>query len=56
MIIDSYDKETEAIISLKDFYGEKKTLIEKCLITFSESILDYLLEQFACQEIGKVNS
>ena len=56
MIIDSYDKETEAIISLKDFYGEKKTLIEKCLITFSESILDYLLEQFEWQEIGKVNS
>lgn len=30
MIIDSYDKDTEPVISLKDFYGEKKDLTEKC--------------------------
>ena len=26
MIIDSFDNDTEPVISLKDFYGEKNTL------------------------------
>ncbi|PMC59938.1 phosphorylase, partial [Finegoldia magna] len=26
MIIDSFDKDTEPVISLKDFYGEKKNI------------------------------
>lgn len=56
MIIDSYDKDTEEVISLKYFYGEKKNLIEKCLIIFSKSILEYLLSNFKCQKIGKIDS
>ena len=56
MIIDSYDKDTEEVISLKDFYGEKKNIVEKCLIIFSKSILEYLLNNFKCQEIGKIDS
>lgn len=40
MIIDSYDKDTEEVISLKDFYGEKKNLTKKSLIIFSKSILE----------------
>ena len=31
MIIDSYDIETEPIISLKDFYGEQKHIVDICL-------------------------
>lgn len=56
MIIDSYDKDTEPVISLKHFYGEKKDLTEKCLIIFSKKILDYLLDHFECQEIGHIES
>lgn len=56
MIIDSYDKDTEPVISLKDFYGEKKDLTEKCLIIFSKNILKYLLDHFECQEIGHIES
>ena len=26
MVIDSFDKDTESVICLKDFYGEKNTL------------------------------
>ena len=56
MIIDSYDKDTETVISLKDFYGEKKNIAEKCLIIFSKSILEYLLNNFECEEIGNIES
>lgn len=56
MIIDSYDKDTESVISLKDFFGERKYITEKCLIIFSKSILEYLLDNFECQEIGNIES
>ena len=56
MIIDSYDKDTEPVISLKDFYGEKKNIVDKCLIIFSKSLLEYLLDNFECQEIGNIES
>ncbi|MDU2639906.1 MAG: hypothetical protein E7C63_06565 [Finegoldia magna] len=56
MIIDSYDNETEPLISLKDFYGEKKNIAEKCLIIFSKSIIVYLLDNFECEEIDEIGS
>lgn len=56
MIIDSYDKDTEPVISLKDFYGEKKYLTEKCLIILSNNLLDHLLDHFDCQEIAHIGS
>ena len=56
MIIDSYDIDTEPIISLEYFYGEKKNLIDKCLVIFSKRIVEYLLDNFECQEIAKVGS
>ena len=30
MIIDSFDTKTEPVMSIKDFYGEKKNIIEIC--------------------------
>ncbi len=56
MIIDSFDNETEPVLSLKDFYGEKKNIAEKCLIIFSKGILEYLLDNFECEEIGNIGS
>ena len=56
MITDSYDKDTEPVISLKDFYGEKKNLIEKCLAIFSHNIIEYLLDNFECDVIGEIGS
>lgn len=44
------------MISLKDFYGEKKYLTEKCLIIFSKSIQEYLLDNFECREIANIRS
>lgn len=56
MIIDSYDKDTESLISLEHFCGEKKCLTEKCLIIFSKNILEYLLANFDWEEIGNIGS
>ena len=52
MIIDSYDIETEPIISLKDFYGEQKHLVDICLIIFSAEIHKHLLEKYPCEQIA----
>lgn len=53
---DFYDIETEPLITLKDFYGEPKHLIDKCLIIFSKNIYQYLLDNFDCKLIGEVGS
>lgn len=52
MIIDCYDIETEPIISLKDFYGEPKHIVNICLIIFSKEIYTLLLNTYECEEIG----
>lgn len=52
MITDDFDVTTEPLLSLKDFYGEAKHLIDKCLIIFSEEIYNHLLNEFECTEIG----
>lgn len=54
MIIDCYDIETEPIISLKDFYGEKKHIADTCLIIFSKEIHNHLLEQYECEQIAEL--
>ena len=52
MIIDCYDIETEPIISLKDFYGEQKHIVDVCLIIFSQEIHTHLLCTYECEEIA----
>ena len=52
MIIDCYDIETEPIISLKDFYGEQKHIVDICLIIFSQEIHTHLLRTYECEEIA----
>lgn len=55
MITDCFDRETEPIISLKDFYGEPNHLIDTCLIIYSREIYAHLLETFACEVIGEMS-
>lgn len=52
MITDCYDIETEPIISLRDFYGEQKHIVDICLIIFSKEIHTHLLDTYECEEIG----
>ena len=44
MITDCFDNKTEPVITLRDFYGEQKHLVEKCLILFSQRICQPLLD------------
>jgi uridine phosphorylase len=52
MITDCYDIKTEPIISLKDFYGEPKHIVDICLIIFSIDIHTHLLNTYECEQIG----
>ena len=52
MITDSFDIQTEPIISLRDFYGEPKHIVDICLIIFSKEIHTHLLDTYECDEIG----
>lgn len=52
MITDCFDNKTELVISLRDFYGEQKHLVETCLILFSQKIYQHLLEAFPCERSG----
>ncbi len=54
MITDSFDDKTQPILTLKDFYGERKHLVDICLITFSKNIFDYLLSTFRCEVIAEI--
>ena len=56
MLKDFYDDKTEPIVKLEHFYGEKKHLVDKCLIIFSKVIYDHLLEEYECKEIALMGS
>ncbi len=51
MITNAYDK-TESMFGPKDFYGDQKHLCEKCIITFSDVIFDYMLENYKHEDVG----
>ncbi len=56
MITDSFDNKTQPILTLKDFYGERKHLVDICLITFSKNIYDYILSTFRCEKIAEIEA
>ena len=56
MITDCFDDKTEPVISLRDFYGEQKHLIETCLILFSQKIYQHLLDTYPSEKIGLIGA
>jgi len=54
MITDCFDIESEPIISLRDFYGERGDFVDTCLIVFSKEIYSHLLATFECEEIARI--
>ncbi|SFN96256.1 Uridine phosphorylase [Pseudobutyrivibrio sp. UC1225] len=56
MLKDFYDIETEPIVNLEAFYGKPKEITDKCLIIFSKEIHDYLLANYACENIGTITA
>ena len=38
MIIDSYDINSEPIVKLENFYGEKQHLVKKCMVIYNKLV------------------
>ena len=56
MIIDSFDIETEAIITPEDYYGPQKHICDVCIVTFSKVILEEALSIFECRKDAEIGS
>jgi uridine phosphorylase len=56
MLKDFYDDKTEAIVDISNFYGEKKQILDKCLILFSKEIYKYILKEYECEQIGTLGA
>ncbi len=53
MITSSFDK-SKPIISLEDSYGEKKHILDKCIVIFSNVIYQSLFENYNCEKIAGI--
>lgn len=56
MITDSFDDKTQPLFTLKDFYGERKHLVDICLVVFSKDIFDYILSTFPYEKIAAMEA
>ena len=53
---DWYDISSPAVITLYDFYGERKNIVDTCLIVLSTVLHDYVLNHYKCSEIGRIHA
>ncbi len=56
MITDSFDNKTEPVFTLKDFYGERKMMLDTCIIIFSIEIYETVLTTYSCTKITEINA
>ena len=56
MITDSFDNKTEPIFTLEDFYGERKKILDICIIIFSKEIYETVLTTYICTKIAEINA
>lgn len=56
MITDSFDTETEPIITLDAFYGEQKYCCDTCIITFSKIIYENILSSYPCEKLSEIRT
>ena len=56
MITDSFDDKTPPVVSLSDFYGERKHIVDVCIILFSKQIYDHVLKTFECEKIAEISA
>ena len=54
MITEAFDNKTEEIIKVGRNENAKK--VDACILTFSNEILQYVLEQYDCTQIGNLYS
>lgn len=56
MILDSYDIETEPLVTMRDVYGERRQGGDKCLILFSNAICAAMRERYPSEKIAEVGA
>ncbi len=56
MILDSFDIESEAIITPASFLGEKNKICDIAIATFSREIFPAVLERFSSEKIGEMKA
>ncbi len=56
MITDSFDNKSEAIISPKSFFGEKKYISDIAIATFSREIYPEVLRRYPNEQIDEIRS
>ena len=56
MITDSFEANVPAIMGPGDFYGEQRHICDICILTFSQKILNNVLEEFECAEAATLSS
>lgn len=56
MIIDSFDTQSEAIISPQSFYGEQQHICDIAIGTFSREIYAAVLERFPNEVVGETSA
>lgn len=55
MITDSFDSKTQPVFTLRDFYGERKNLLDLCIIIFSREIYEKVLALYSCTQIAQIH-
>ena len=56
MITDSYDVQTQAIISPADMGLVHQQLCDVCIVTFSKVIYEHVLAAFPCEQVAEIGA
>ncbi|MBE6087317.1 MAG: phosphorylase [Clostridium beijerinckii] len=56
MITNTFDDKTEAIIIPENFYEKKEKVCETCIVTFSNVVVENILQTFRCEKIDDIMS
>lgn len=56
MITDSFDINSEPIVSPKSFYGEQKQICDICIVTFSKEIFENVYKENNCTKISEIGA
>lgn len=55
MITETFDDSSEPIVNMQSFYGEKKRIIDVCMIILSKNIYKNIFELYDCELIAEIH-
>ena len=56
MIHNSFDMETEPVLTPELFYGEREKVCDVCIVTFSAHVMEEMLRHFSCTKVAEIGS